>query len=247
VPSITDFSILTFDCYGTLIDWEQGILAELRPWAARHGITAGDDELLEAFGAAEAACEHATPARLYPQILEDVMRQLARRWSVAVSDEEAADFGSSVGRWPAFPDSPGALNYLSAHYKLVIISNVDHQSFAKSQEKLGVRFDRVITAQDIGSYKPDLRNFRYALDDIRWHLGAEPGQVLHTAQSIFHDIVPAKHLGLRTMWINRRKGREGWGATPPPNVGGDATTPDFEVSSMAEFAASHGRTLAARL
>jgi 2-haloalkanoic acid dehalogenase type II len=236
---ILDFTTLTFDCYGTLIDWEGGILAELRPWASVHGIAATDDALLEAFGEAEAAAEAQAPGTRYPQILEDVLGRLADRWSVTLGKGEAAEFGRSVGRWPAFPDSPEALRYLQQHYKLVILSNVDHASFAKSQERLGVTFDRVITAQDVGSYKPDLRNFRYALDDIKRTLGVDPSQVLHTAQSIFHDIVPARTIGLRTMWINRRHGAAGWGATPAPRVEGDQTRPDFEVPSMGAFAALH--------
>lgn len=244
MASVTDFTTLTFDCYGTLIDWERGILAELQPWAREHGLDLEDETLLEAFGEAEALCELETPERRYPQILENVLERLAARWSVSLRDGEARRFGESVGRWPAFPDSPAALKYLKQHYKLVIISNVDHASFAKTQQKLGVEFDRVITAQDVGSYKPDLRNFRYALDDIRATLGVAPHQVLHIAQSLFHDIVPAKSVGVRTIWINRRKGLNGWGATPAPAASGEAVRPDFEVASLAEFAALHEEQLA---
>lgn len=239
MPSLTDFTTLTFDCYGTLIDWETGILAELRPWAAAHGLRVTDDELLEAFGDAEAACERETPDRLYPQILESALHRISARWSVSSTPEEATHFGESVGRWPAFPDSPAALQYLAKHYKLAILSNVDHQSFARSAERLGVAFDRVVTAQDIGSYKPDIRNFEHLLRDLRQTLGVEPHQVLHTAQSLFHDIVPAQSLGLRTLWINRRRGKAGWGATPPPAAGGEAARPDFEVGSLGELAALH--------
>ena len=243
MASLAEFTTLTFDCYGTLIDWEHGILAELWPWAEAHRVQATHDQLLEAFAEAEADCERQAPDRLYPTILADVFRRLAARWSVTVRDGEAEAFGQSVGRWPAFPDSPDALAYLKKHFKLVIISNVDHASFAGSERKLGVTFDRVITAQDVGSYKPSLRNFEYALDDIRRTLGLERCQVLHTAQSLFHDIVPAKTVGLRTMWINRRRGREGWGATPPPAVD---VRPDFEVGSLGEFAALHRDQLVAR-
>jgi 2-haloacid dehalogenase len=244
--SVTDFTTLTFDCYGTLIDWERGILNQLKPWAASHGVEVSDDALLEAFGDAESRCERETPTRLYPQILENVLERLATHWSLTLHDGEARHFGESVGRWPAFPDSPVALQYLKQHYKLVIISNVDYASFAKSQQRLGVMFDRVITAQDIGSYKPDLRNFQYAMADIKQTLDVESRQVLHTAQSIFHDIVPAKSIGLATMWVNRRRGQKGWGATPPPAEGGDAARPDFEVGSLAEFAALHQQLVAAQ-
>jgi 2-haloacid dehalogenase len=236
---VTDFTTLTFDCYGTLIDWESGILNELKPWTTSHGIEVSDDALLEAFGDAEARSERETPTRLYPQILENVLERLAAHWSVTLREGDARAFGESVVRWPAFPDSPAALQYLKQHYKLVILSNVDHASFARSNERLGVTFDRVITAEDIGSYKPDVRNFRHAIADLKQTLGVEPSQVLHTAQSVFHDIVPAKSIGLATMWINRRRGREGWGATPPPSETGADTRPDFEVGSLAEFAAVH--------
>jgi 2-haloacid dehalogenase len=243
---LTDFSTLTFDCYGTLIDWERGILAELRPWAARHGIRADDDTLLTAFGEAEVSCEAATPGKLYPAILGDVLAQLAERWNASLEPQEAAAFGASVGRWPPFPDSVEALQYLKGHFKLVIISNVDRASFAKSRERLGVAFDRVITAEDVGSYKPNKRNFEFALADIATALGVEKPQVLHVAQSIFHDVIPAKSLGIATMWINRRKGRPGWGATPPPRVDAEAMRPDFEVASLAEFATLHEGALGRR-
>jgi 2-haloalkanoic acid dehalogenase type II len=242
---VTDFTTLTFDCYGSLIDWETGILAELGPWASQHGLRVSDEALLEAFGVVEAECERETPAVLYPGILARVLERLASRWGTTLRPGEADAFGSSVGRWPAFPDSPEALAYLAQHYELVILSNVDHASFARSRERLGVQFDRVITAQDIGSYKPDPRNFQFAIDDLRRTFGTEPREILHTAQSIFHDIVPAKRAGLQTMWINRRRGREGWGATPAPGETGAAATPDFEVESLAELAALHRQAHAA--
>ena len=237
---LANFKVLTFDCYGTLIDWESGILAELKPWLAPHGLGVTDDQILEAFGAEESRIEAASPVTLYPEILAEVLRALGRRWNVSTGDAEAAEFGRSVPRWPAFPDTVAALQHLKRHFKLVILSNVDRASFAKSNEKLKVEFDRVVTAQDVGSYKPDIRNFRYALSELA-AMGIQPGQVLHTAQSLFHDIVPAKSIGLKTTWINRRKGRASAGATPVPR--GDAT-PDLEVASMAELAALHKTQLA---
>jgi 2-haloacid dehalogenase len=239
MPSLTEFRTLTFDCYGTLIDWERGILNELAPWASRHGVDVAPAALLEAFGEMEARCEAEMPRTLYPAILEEVLRGLAARWSVALRPGEAESFGASVGRWPAFDDSAAALTYLQEHYKLVIISNVDHASFSRSQEKLGMTFDAVITAQDVGSYKPNPRNFEFALAHIHRAFGVEPQHILHVAQSLFHDIVPARSIGLRTMWINRRKGLDGWGATPPPPGGRGDATPDFEVGSLAEFVALH--------
>ncbi|HLI10290.1 MAG TPA: haloacid dehalogenase type II [Alphaproteobacteria bacterium] len=237
---VTEFTTLTFDCYGTLIDWERGILAELRPWVSRHGRgDLSDEAILEAFGSTEAACEAETPDRLYPKILEETQRRLAKRWGVPISADEAASFGQSVGRWPAFADSATALRYLKRYYKLCIISNVDRASFARSNEQLGVEFDRIITAQDVGSYKPNLRNFQFALAEIERTLGAAKNQILHTAQSIFHDVVPARRLGLATLWINRRKEVGGWGATPAPAADNNEARPDLEVPSMAEFVALH--------
>jgi len=235
---LTDFSTLTFDCYGTLIDWERGILAELKPWAQKHRIAVDDGALLEAFGQAEASCEAETPSKLYPELLGDVLRRLATRWQVTLGAGEAENFGGSVGRWPVFADSPASLQYLKRYFKLVILSNVDRASFALSNEKLGVPFDRVVTAQDVGSYKPNPRNFEYMLGDVERSLGVKKAEILHTAQSLFHDIVPAKAIGLRTMWIDRRRGVEGWGATPAPKDRA-AAKPDFEASSLADLVSLH--------
>jgi 2-haloalkanoic acid dehalogenase type II len=228
-----DFDALTFDCYGTLIDWEQGILAELKPWATSTGLS--DDAILEAFGAEESSCEAATPDRPYPGVLADVYRALGRRWGLKTNEIAPIAFGGAVGRWPAFPDSAASLAYLKQHFKLVILSNVDHSSFARSNAKLQVDFDLVVTAQDVGSYKPDRRNFERLLTELAT-LGIAQERTLHVAQSLFHDIVPAKAIGLKTVWVNRRKGRPGGGATPPAS--GDAT-PDLEVASMAELADRH--------
>jgi 2-haloacid dehalogenase len=228
-----DFDALTFDCYGTLIDWEQGILTELKPWASPKGLS--DDAILEAFGAEESRCEAATPDKPYPGILADVFRALGRRWGLPVNEIAPIAFGGSVGRWPAFPDSAAALGYLKRHFKLVILSNVDRNSFARSNTKLEVDFDLVVTAQDVGAYKPDRRNFDRLLSELAT-LGIAKERTLHVAQSLFHDVVPAKAVGLKTVWVNRRKGRPGGGATPP--AAGDAT-PDLEVASMAELAERH--------
>ena len=229
------FKALTFDCYGTLIDWESGILAELKPWVGAKSLELTDDQILEAFGEAESACEAATPSKPYPGILADTLRALARRWGIPANDAQAAEFGRSVPRWPAFPDSAAALQYLKRHYKLIILSNVDRASFAESNKKLQVAFDKIVTAEDVGSYKPDPRNFRQLLTETE-KLGIGKAQILHTAQSLFHDVAPAKLAGLKTCWINRRKGRPGGGATKAAT--GD-TTPDIEFPSMAALAEAH--------
>ncbi|MGD9883895.1 MAG: haloacid dehalogenase type II, partial [Reyranella sp.] len=240
MPDLTKFNTLTFDCYGTLIDWERGILAELRPWVDRNGRRDLDDNaILEVFGTTEATCEAETPGKLYPDILAEAHRRLADQWGIKAGAADATEFGQSVGRWPAFADSATSLQYLKRYYKLVILSNVDRASFARSNEKLGVAFDRIITAQDVGSYKPSLRNFEYALADLERTFATRKADILHTAQSIFHDVVPARTVGLATMWINRRKTVGGWGATPAPQAKGALTTPDMEVGSMADFVVLH--------
>jgi 2-haloacid dehalogenase len=232
--NLTDFEALSFDCYGTLIDWEAGIGAVLALWAREQGLGVGTDELLEEYARAEARQEEQTPEALYPEILRAAMRSLGASLGVDVTDEQSERLALSVADWPAFPDSPGALAALSSRYKLVILSNVDRRSFASSNAKLGVRFAAVITAQDVGTYKPSLRNFEVMVKTVR-RLGVAQGRLLHVAQSLYHDHVPARSIGLPTVWIDRRGELAGWGATPPPGV---VVTPDWTFPSMAAFAAA---------
>ena len=230
-----DFSALTFDCYGTLIDWERGIVAALRPWTAAHRGEAGDEELLAAFGRAESRREAAQPTAPYPEILAGVLGDLATELGAAASREEAAAFGASVKDWPAFPDSAEALAYLKGHYRLVIVSNVDRASFRHSNAKLGVTFDAVVTADDAGAYKPAPNHFQLALAQLA-EQGVAREQVLHVAQSLYHDHVPAKRLGLKTMWVHRRADRaKRSGATPAAAP----VTPDGEVPTLAALAELH--------
>ncbi len=229
---LTDFEALSFDCYGTLIDWEAGINAMLDPWARRSGLELSSEQLLLAYSSHEAAVEAEHGGWLYPQVLAEAMRCTGDELGVAVSDQDAEEFGRSVGQWPAFADSMAALQILAQHYRLIILSNIDRASFAESNEKLGVTFDAIITAEDLGSYKPDPRNFA-ALIERAGEMEIPTGKLLHVAQSLFHDHVPAKEIGLPTVWINRRHSKPGWGATPDP---GGAVTPDWEFTSMAAFA-----------
>jgi putative hydrolase of the HAD superfamily len=211
-----DYSALTFDCYGTLIDWETGILAALRPWATAHRVTADDEQLLAAFARAESRREAAEPTAPYPRILAGVLEDLAEELGAAASPQEAEAFAGSVKDWPAFPDSAEALAYLQQHYKLVIVSNVDRASFRHSNARLGVAFDAVITAEDAGDYKPAPNHFQLALARLA-DMGVPKDRVLHVAQSLYHDHVPAKRLGLATVWVNRRSDRApalSGGATP---------------------------------
>jgi 2-haloacid dehalogenase len=231
---LTGFEALSFDCYGTLIDWEAGLSAVLVPWAREQGLDLTEEQLLAAYATIEATVEAERPGDLYPDVLARSMRLLGEALKAEVTGEEAARLAGSVPGWPAFADSHDALLVLAKRFKLIILSNVDRASFAGSKARLGVEFTSVITAQDVGSYKPSRRNFD-ALTAEAARLGVGPGKLLHVAQSLFHDHVPAKRAGLPTVWINRRHARPGWGATPEPPA---PVTPDWEFPSMAAFAAA---------
>ena len=230
---LSGFNALSFDCYGTLIDWETGITEALRPLSERSGIS--PDRLLEAYGPVEHAIEIEQPGLLYSRLLERVHERLSRQFGVDPDDLAAAKFGASVGDWPAFPDSAEALRYLKQHFKLIILSNVDRQSFAASNRRLGVEFDHIFTAQDIGSYKPDLRNFEYLVGALERD-GIARDRLLHVAQSLFHDHVPANRIGLASAWIDRRAGKDGSGATVVPDP---MPHYDFRFTSLAQLAAAH--------
>ncbi|MCX2952420.1 haloacid dehalogenase type II [Lentzea sp. NEAU-D7] len=228
---LTTFKALSFDCYGTLIDWEAGLIAVLSPWAREQGLSLSDEELLLAYASAEAEVGTAEFA-LYPDVLAAAFRQAGADLGREVSDEWAWRLGSSVPDWPAFPDSADALARLASHYKLIILSNVHREGFAGSNRQLRGDFAAIITAEDVGAYKPAENHFR-ALDTTLGSLGIERSELLHVAQSLFHDHVPAKREGLRSVWINRRHDRPGWGATPKP---AEDFSYDLEFGSMGEFA-----------
>jgi 2-haloacid dehalogenase len=231
---LTDYEALSFDCYGTLIDWEAGIAAVLRPWAGSAGLDVADEELLLAYAGNEAAVERETPTALYPEILAAAFRRTGDALGAAVSDEWAHRLGDSVPDWPAFPDSADALALLARRYKLIILSNVHRTGFAGSNQHLRGDFAAIITAEDVGAYKPAENHFR-ALDETLADLGVARSGLLHVAQSLFHDHVPAKRAGLPSIWINRRHDHPGWGATPEPS---DEWSYDLEFKSMGEFAAA---------
>jgi 2-haloacid dehalogenase len=227
-----DFRVLTFDCYGTLIDWETGILAVLRPWAARAEISASEAEILGAFGEAESAAEHDLPTALYPEVLRATHAGIAKHFA-RPADSEAADLlGKSVGDWPPFADTTDALKRLQRRFKLIVVSNVDRESFARTQKKLGIIFDAVVTAEEVGAYKPDAKMFRRAME-VAKEFGAEPKNILHVAQSLYHDHVPAKSFGLKTVWVRRPSKRGEFGATRDPGVD---VKPDLVVHSLNELA-----------
>ena len=235
---LSDFTTLSFDCYGTLIDWEAGLMAALKPLQAAAGVD--DETLLAAFGHAEHEVEREHPGLRYSALLAEVYGRLTTQFERPADPAAAAAFGNSVGNWPAFPDSAEALAYLKQHFRLVILSTVDRQSFARSNGRLGVEFDHIFTAEEIGSYKPDPRNFRYLLDRLG-EQGVAKGQLLHVAQSLFHDHVPANAFGIASAWIDRRAGKSGGGATvvpdPMPHF-------DFRFTSLGALADAHRAELA---
>ncbi|MCS4504578.1 haloacid dehalogenase type II [Arhodomonas aquaeolei] len=213
---LTDFSVLTFDCYGTLIDWESGIWDALQPVLHANGCTEITRETgLAAFAEFESTQQAETPGMRYPELLRRVHERFVERFGLRSDEALDRAFGESVPHWPAFPDSADALRSLARSYRLVILSNVDHGGFAASNRKLGVTFDAIYTAEDMGAYKPTPGNFEYMVNRLREDHGIAPEQILHTAQSLFHDHVPASHAGLARCWIDRQGLSRGgsWGAT----------------------------------
>ena len=213
---LTDYRVLTFDCYGTLIDWEAGIWEALQPAIARGGRTdVSRDAALRGFSRFEGEHERRTPGLRYPELLARVHRDIAESLGLASDAALDAAFGASVGNWPAFPDSAAALRVLKRHFRLVILSNVHRDGIAASGRRLGVEFDAFYTAEDIGSYKPSDANFEYLLAHLKADFGLDRGDVLHTAQSLHHDHVPANRFGLASAWIDRQRLSAGgsWGAT----------------------------------
>jgi 2-haloacid dehalogenase len=218
------FAVLTFDCYGTLIDWETGILTALVPILTRYGVTIDSNTTLELYGQFETDLESG-PYREYRAVLRGVLEAFGAKFGFTPTAAALQSFAESVKNWPAFPDSARALQALRQKYKLAILSNIDDDLFAFSARRLETQFDWVITAQQVKSYKPSLNNFRQALA----RLGVPPPQILHVAQSLYHDIVPAKELGLATVWVNRRQGQAGFGATPPAQAQADVEVPNLQT------------------
>lgn len=257
---LTDYRVLTFDCYGTLIDWETGIWDALQPLimdndnaggaraaevtraagvtrAASDSRNAGvtREDALHAFAQCESRQERATPGLRYPELLARVHRRIAETLGLRTRSALDEAFGASVPLWPAFPDTADALRVLKRHYKLVILSNVHRDGIAASNRKLGVALDAVYTAEDIGSYKPADANYEYLLAHLQSDLGLGRSDVLHTAQSLHHDHVPANRFGLANAWIDRQRLSAGgnWGATAPVDP---MPSTDFVFFSMGEMA-----------
>lgn len=240
---LSDFKVLTFDCYGTLIDWETGIFNGLKPLLAKRKRALTKDQALEIYARHESDQQVLTPGMPYSQLLAVVYHRLANEWAIPVANEEANIFGASVPDWPEFPDSVEALAYLKQHFKLVILSNVDRVSFRASNARLKVEFDAIYSAQDVGAYKPSRKNFDYMMAHLESDFDLHQADILHTAQSLFHDHASANDFGLASAWIDRRHNQEGWGATMPP-----PGTPkvDFHFNSMAALVQAHRDEIAKR-
>jgi 2-haloacid dehalogenase len=235
-----DFKALTFDCYGTLIDWESGMIEALRGLTDKvGGLTR--DQILQAHARHESGAQAQTPHKPYREILTIVYKRLAEQWGVPATVDACEEYGQSVRNWPAFEDSVEALQYLKQHYKLIILSNVDNRTFSFSNERLKVEFDAIYSAEDIGAYKPSDRNFEYMIDHVG-DLGLEKRDLLHTAESLFHDHVPANNFGLASCWIYRRHAQQGFGATMNP---GKQPNIDFRFNSMGELANAHREAVSA--
>ena len=236
-PQLTDYKVLTFDCYGTLIDWETGIWDALQPLLMHNQCDSIDRiTALSRFSHHESAQESATPDMHYSELLSRVHASIAEDLKLATEPALNTRFGQSVPHWPAFPDTADALRLLKQHYKLVILSNVHREGFAASNRKLGVEFDAVYTAQDIGSYKPAAANFDYLLTHLQLNLGLQHDDILHTAQSLHHDHVPARKAGLANAWIDRQQLSQGgsWGATAEVTEKPDVDFLYFSLMEMAQ-------------
>jgi 2-haloacid dehalogenase len=219
------FTTISFDCYGTLIDWEAGILPVLRSVLANHGQSLADAAILELYGEFEAEAESG-PYQSYREVLQSVVRSFAKRLQFEATSAEIHSLHESVHAWPAFPDTVAALRELHKRLKLVVISNIDDDLFAETRKHLGVEFDGVITAQQARSYKPSVNNFQIALR----RLALSPDRLLHAGQSVYHDVVPARSLGISTAWVNRKSARPGIGA-----VRASDGRPDLEVPDLASL------------
>ena len=207
MSKLTDFKLLCFDIYGTLIDWESGVISAIQPALAASGRNDfTKQQLLEVYHDFEASQQDKTPDMTYSQLLATIHPGICGRLGLkAPTQEESETFGQSIGSWPAFSDTVDAINRLGKHFRMVPLSNVDRQSFTGTNagSLKGFKFDKVITAQDVGSYKPDLRNFEYMLEKVKSEFGVDKSQVLQTAQSQFHDHQPAKKMGMKSVWIVR--------------------------------------------
>lgn len=240
---ITDYGALTFDCFGTLVDWESGIYNMLHPLqkllSKSHPYYNNREGILKLFIKNEGIVEHANPTALYPDILAMTYNDIATELGVEAQESDAKAFGDAVGDWPVFPDTQEALKRLQKHFKLVILSNVDKKSFGRAltNQLPEIKFDAIYTAQEIGTYKPDPRNFEYLIEHCEKDLGVKKDDIIHTAYALPHDLVPAHKAGLASCWIER-------GVDVPAVCGGgsnlelyaDSTSFSWQFKTMGEMA-----------
>jgi len=224
------FEIVTFDCYGTLINWEAGLLAALHRVLSAHSKRIEDAALLELYGEFEHRAEQ-PPFQPYREVLGSVVRQFGTELGFTPTAEEVQSLADSLPRWKPWPDTVAALRQLKTRFRLAILSNVDDDLFAGTRPQLEVAFDEVITAQQAQAYKPSLSLFELALGRIK----TPAHRVLHVGQSIYHDVVPAQALGLATVWVNRPSSRPGVGAVKSADA-----RPDSTVTSLAQLASAVG-------
>ena len=218
------FEVVSFDCYGTLIDWERGILPPLKQLLSNREIDFSDDGTLELFAEFESELEKDENDYIeYRKILQEIVKRFGQRFNFQPTATEINSLVDSLKNWQPFPDTVAALSALKQKYKLAVISNIDDDLFAGTAKHLKVEFDWLITAEKVRSYKPSTRNFEIALETM----GIPPEKLLHVAQSVYHDIVPATSMGISTVWVNRRQDKTGFGATLPASG-----QPDWEVPNL---------------
>ena len=220
------FEWLSFDCYGTLVDWETGISDAVAKVLASHGVSKSRAEILQLFADAEPRVQSSPSYLEYHRVLHDVMSLIGTGLGLQLTDSELGCLADSLPRWPVFPDAADALNMMQTRYRLAIISNVDDDLFARSADAMGIAFDAVITSQQARSYKPNLRNF----DLARERMAVEKDGWLHIAESLHHDIGPANRLGIPSVWVSRA---DRGGGTRQTNAVPDLTVPD--LASLAQM------------
>ncbi|NET44597.1 haloacid dehalogenase type II [Okeania sp. SIO2B3] len=222
--NLENFEIVSFDCYGTLIDWESGIITVLKNLIANHQINISAQQILEMFAKFESEAEAGEYIK-YREVMKQVVEKIGKELNFQPTESELNSLANSIKNWQPFPDTITALQTLKQKYRLAIISNIDDDLFTDTAKHLQIEFDFVITAQQIKSYKPSKNNFEMAIKKME----ITPEKLLHIAQSIYHDIVPAKAMGLSTIWVNRRQGKEGFGATLPASEKPDLEVPDLKT------------------
>ena len=219
------FQWLSFDCYGTLIDWETGLLGYLRPLLESKGYALSDAQILNLYSEFEPRAQSG-PYRCYREVLAQVVGDFARQLRFSVSAADANGLAESIRNWQSFADTVPALRRLQSRYKLAVLSNIDNDLFAYTAPKLELDFDAVVTAQQVHSYKPSFNNFEALLR--RYQIPRE--RLLHVAESLYHDVVPAHSLEIATVCVNRRQGKEA-AATKLVEA-----HPDLEVPNIGKLA-----------